>query len=95
MIIFADKEDELSVANRKLIQLKDSSTRVGSAGVKSEGAPPGQPINGAPGGSSAGVKKEEEDLTVDVAEVEALNKLLEERSAEVDEKEAALMKSER
>ena len=85
----ADREDELLVAQRKINQLKAGGAVAGagsSGAVGGAGAGAGQPT-GSPGagGSSGG----------DASDSARLHQLLQKRTAELDEREEALIKAER
>jgi hypothetical protein len=86
----ADKEDELLVAHRKILQYQANSS---APSAKAKDAPSSAAAAAQP--TAGGGMKEEEGATVTRDEVEHLTKVLADRNAELDAKEAALVKAER
>lgn len=87
---FADKEDELLVAHRKILQLKEA----GATAVRASSAAPG-PATAADGTGAAAPTPAAGHPVADGPGVEQLKRLLEKRDAQVEERDAALSRSER
>lgn len=89
----ADKEDELLVAKRKMVYLKETSSREGVALHATPHAPPISPPFGDT--KSPAASSQERIANLHSNDVEQLKQQLQERTAEVDARDEALNKKDR
>jgi hypothetical protein len=91
----ADREEELLVAQRKILQLKENSVVGTTTNIPTNAAAASSPV-GPPSQQQPSTSQQDQgNSSALVAELENVKRLLQRREAEVEERDGSLSKSER